>query len=230
MMPRIKRPNESKNGVFWVVTPCGSCKNRRFGGTWHLLHQGDKKTILNHNIDPKQKCIEEGSVHSKKQHKSSGSGPELEERSPTCDTSTCNRHTGHQGYLDQSLSTQLLYLVPEEAIDWEPVADEKILLHIQEVRAEFQHNGGINLDRQEVDYGMNSISFTDGMRDWFIVLDTNILISSLTYIEEVSDTNFIGLEFPVLLIPWQVLQELDILKARQCSGSSSLAARARRAI
>jgi hypothetical protein len=23
-----------KNGVFWVVTPCGSCKNRRFGGTW----------------------------------------------------------------------------------------------------------------------------------------------------------------------------------------------------
>jgi hypothetical protein len=31
-----------KNGVFWVVTACGSCKNRRFGGTWRLLHQGDK--------------------------------------------------------------------------------------------------------------------------------------------------------------------------------------------
>jgi hypothetical protein len=31
-----------KNGVFWVVTPCGSCKHRRFGGTWRLLHQGDK--------------------------------------------------------------------------------------------------------------------------------------------------------------------------------------------
>jgi hypothetical protein len=31
-----------KNDVFWNVTPCGSCKNRRFGGTWHLLHQGDK--------------------------------------------------------------------------------------------------------------------------------------------------------------------------------------------
>jgi hypothetical protein len=31
-----------ENGVFWVVTPCGSCKNRRFGGTWRLLHQGDK--------------------------------------------------------------------------------------------------------------------------------------------------------------------------------------------
>jgi hypothetical protein len=22
-----------KNGVFWDVTPCGSCKNRRFGGS-----------------------------------------------------------------------------------------------------------------------------------------------------------------------------------------------------
>jgi hypothetical protein len=31
-----------KNGVFWDVTPCGSCKNRRFGGTWRLFHQGDK--------------------------------------------------------------------------------------------------------------------------------------------------------------------------------------------
>jgi hypothetical protein len=31
-----------KNGVFWVATPCGSCKNRRFRGTWHLLHEGDK--------------------------------------------------------------------------------------------------------------------------------------------------------------------------------------------
>jgi hypothetical protein len=31
-----------KNGVFWDVTPCGSCKTRRFGGTWRLLHQGDK--------------------------------------------------------------------------------------------------------------------------------------------------------------------------------------------
>jgi hypothetical protein len=28
--------------VFWDVTPCGSCKNRRFGGTGRLLHQGDK--------------------------------------------------------------------------------------------------------------------------------------------------------------------------------------------
>jgi hypothetical protein len=31
-----------KNGVFWDVTPCGSYKNQRFGGTLRLLHQADK--------------------------------------------------------------------------------------------------------------------------------------------------------------------------------------------
>jgi hypothetical protein len=32
-----------RNCVFWDDTPCGSRKNRRFGGTWRVLHQGDKK-------------------------------------------------------------------------------------------------------------------------------------------------------------------------------------------
>jgi hypothetical protein len=42
-VPSIIRIIKSRrNGVFWVVTPCGSFKNRRFGGTWRLLHQGDK--------------------------------------------------------------------------------------------------------------------------------------------------------------------------------------------
>jgi hypothetical protein len=30
-----------KNVVFWDVTPRGSCKNRRLGGTYHLHHQGE---------------------------------------------------------------------------------------------------------------------------------------------------------------------------------------------
>jgi hypothetical protein len=38
----IEQAYDEKNGVFWVVTPCDSCKNRRFGGTWRLLHQDDK--------------------------------------------------------------------------------------------------------------------------------------------------------------------------------------------
>jgi hypothetical protein len=43
-----------KNGVFWDVMPCGSCKNRRFGGTSHLHHQGDKngRLLVTANIVP----------------------------------------------------------------------------------------------------------------------------------------------------------------------------------
>jgi hypothetical protein len=29
----------SKNAVFWDVTPCGSCKNRRFGGTYLMVER-----------------------------------------------------------------------------------------------------------------------------------------------------------------------------------------------
>jgi hypothetical protein len=38
-----------KNCIFWDVTPCGSCKNRRFGRTWLLLHQGDKNRWTRNN-------------------------------------------------------------------------------------------------------------------------------------------------------------------------------------
>jgi hypothetical protein len=31
-----------KNGAFYDVRPCGSCKNRHFGGTYRLLHQGHR--------------------------------------------------------------------------------------------------------------------------------------------------------------------------------------------
>jgi hypothetical protein len=31
-----------KNAVFWDVTPCGSCKNLRFGVMYRLRYQGDK--------------------------------------------------------------------------------------------------------------------------------------------------------------------------------------------
>jgi hypothetical protein len=34
--------NKLKNAVFWDVTPCGSCKNRRFEGTYRLHHQVNK--------------------------------------------------------------------------------------------------------------------------------------------------------------------------------------------
>jgi hypothetical protein len=39
-----------KNAVFWGVTPCGSCKNRRFGGTYRLHYQGDENRPARNNV------------------------------------------------------------------------------------------------------------------------------------------------------------------------------------
>jgi hypothetical protein len=39
-----------KNAVFWDVTSCGCCKNRRFGGTLCLHHQSDKNRGARNNI------------------------------------------------------------------------------------------------------------------------------------------------------------------------------------
>jgi hypothetical protein len=54
-----------KNGVFWDVTPCGSCKNRRFRGTYLHLLQGEKKLADSCHPDDKAICSSEMSVLTK---------------------------------------------------------------------------------------------------------------------------------------------------------------------
>jgi hypothetical protein len=50
-----------KNVVFWDVTPCVSCKNRRFGGTYRLLHRvtriGELGTTLALTTDARREEI-----------------------------------------------------------------------------------------------------------------------------------------------------------------------------
>jgi hypothetical protein len=42
-----------KKGVFWVFTPCGSCKNRRFGGTWRLVFlRSVRRFLVTVNVVP----------------------------------------------------------------------------------------------------------------------------------------------------------------------------------
>jgi hypothetical protein len=38
-----------KNVGFWDVTPCGCCKNRRFGGTYRHHHEGDNNRLTRNN-------------------------------------------------------------------------------------------------------------------------------------------------------------------------------------
>jgi hypothetical protein len=39
-----------KNSVCWDVTPCDSCKSRRFGGTYRLHHHGEKNPRTRNNV------------------------------------------------------------------------------------------------------------------------------------------------------------------------------------
>jgi hypothetical protein len=48
---KIKREKE-KNAVFWDVTLCGSCKNRRFGGVYRLNEQGEKNQEASRSLIP----------------------------------------------------------------------------------------------------------------------------------------------------------------------------------
>ncbi|XP_063241028.1 uncharacterized protein LOC134541467 isoform X2 [Bacillus rossius redtenbacheri] len=69
--------------------------------------------------------------------------------------------------------------------------------------------------------------------EWFIVVDTNILLHNLEIVEELRDTPFPKLGLPVLMIPWLVLQELDGLKMPPTRGqhkSKDACAWARRAV
>ncbi|XP_072130105.1 uncharacterized protein swt1 isoform X4 [Mobula birostris] len=54
--------------------------------------------------------------------------------------------------------------------------------------------------------------------DILLVLDTNIFISHLNFIVNLRDHGVSGVGFPILVIPWVVLQELDSLKNGKLSG------------
>jgi hypothetical protein len=41
-----------KNGVFWDFTPCGSCKNRRFGGTHLVFSRSARRLLVTASVVP----------------------------------------------------------------------------------------------------------------------------------------------------------------------------------
>jgi hypothetical protein len=44
-----------RNAVFWDVASCGCYKNRRFGGTYRLHHQGENNQVARNNVISSQK-------------------------------------------------------------------------------------------------------------------------------------------------------------------------------
>ncbi|XP_041064658.1 transcriptional protein SWT1 isoform X2 [Carcharodon carcharias] len=61
-------------------------------------------------------------------------------------------------------------------------------------------------------------SEANSQSDILLVLDTNIFISHLNFIMNLKDHGVSGVSFPIIVIPWVVLQELDSLKNGKLSG------------
>jgi hypothetical protein len=53
-----------KNVVLWDLTPCDSCKNRRFGGAQRLHHQDDKNRRARNNVSSKWKATQAAKKYS----------------------------------------------------------------------------------------------------------------------------------------------------------------------
>lgn len=58
-----------------------------------------------------------------------------------------------------------------------------------------------------------------------VVIDTNVLLEDLNFIDDLKDQKFKGLGRPCLVIPWVVLQELDAIKDSRCITQVSLSLR-----
>ncbi|CAG11609.1 unnamed protein product [Tetraodon nigroviridis] len=71
------------------------------------------------------------------------------------------------------------------------------------------------------DGAANTLCKQPSQQDLILVLDTNILLSHLAYIKNIRSHGLADeVSFPVILIPWVVLQELDFLKrGKDLSGS-----------
>ncbi|KAM4575034.1 transcriptional protein SWT1 [Fundulus diaphanus] len=77
---------------------------------------------------------------------------------------------------------------------------------------------GMDIDVPEE--GAAETSREPKQKNLILVLDTNILLSHLDYVKKIRSCGLEALGFPMVLIPWVVLQELDSLKNRKgLSGS-----------
>ncbi|XP_026284918.1 transcriptional protein SWT1 isoform X1 [Frankliniella occidentalis] len=112
--------------------------------------------------------------------------------------------------------------------NYEPMDFEfEVINNIGELR---QQDAGLQLTKQPIFMDMDidhSVNIAEPELTFYVVLDTNILLSHLKFAEELRDTVVAGKGPVHLYLPWQVLHELDHLKDK---GKTSIQPLARRAI
>lgn len=105
-----------------------------------------------------------------------------------------------------------------EAMDWEPIEEEKVVVQIQEVRMQLSTDQG-TAQQKCPDYTINGLELSQvsentDKRILYIVVDTNVFLSNLkTVTELLEDSGKTKSHYrPFVVVPWTVLQELDYIK------------------
>ncbi|CAH1785244.1 unnamed protein product [Owenia fusiformis] len=122
----------------------------------------------------------------------------------------------------QGLPLGFMPFVPRESssqeMEVEMSESEKISADLSKVRStlDYQNYEAVGKLTQMIDVtmvpdGKNTAVDVDTQKV-FIILDTNILMNDLNFVEEIKDQDFKGVGKPHLVIPWVVMQELDALK------------------
>ncbi|XP_033732720.1 uncharacterized protein LOC117322085 [Pecten maximus] len=103
---------------------------------------------------------------------------------------------------------------------------------LKEVREQLQKQiptevTGSLTERVSASDSQSSLANLHHVQKLLIVVDTNVLIENLSFVEELRDQEFKELSKPLLVIPWVVMQELDALKNSKNNFSLSTARKAR---
>ncbi|XP_076093604.1 uncharacterized protein LOC143064575 isoform X1 [Mytilus galloprovincialis] len=120
--------------------------------------------------------------------------------------------------------------------DNRPVEDMEVTdIVVKEVRATLKNRSTevVGMLTEMISEDTNVTSKYQSHRGLFIVIDTNVLIGNLSFIEDLRDRNILGHGRPVLVFPWVVMQELDYLKTGKTTSASlslSTAKKARDAV
>ncbi|XP_034937886.1 transcriptional protein SWT1 [Chelonus insularis] len=118
-----------------------------------------------------------------------------------------------------------------EEMEWEPIEEEQVICEVQAIRAQLGI-GENDIQMKELsDKNSNELTVNIDHAVIYIVVDTNVLLSSIETIGNLCNTSFGIRGKPTIIIPWTVIRELDYIKDdKKNTSTERLKSNARRAV
>ncbi|XP_008478910.1 uncharacterized protein LOC103515746 [Diaphorina citri] len=118
----------------------------------------------------------------------------------------------------------------QESMEWETMPTAVIVKKVAEVRqAVTPSKEGIQVPPSQSLELRGTEPLDDSSPILILVLDTNVFLSAMEFVSRVRDHFTAEFGYPLLFVPWQVVQELDHIKDK-CAGDRTLKLRVSQAI